>query len=58
MKKILALICISMLRLTSVVMAESSNDLIEIKSLLENGKIKIYETILIPLKGDPLNFNI
>ena len=58
MKKILALICISMLILTSVVMAESSNDLIEIKSLLENGKIKNYETILIPLKGDPENFNI
>ncbi len=58
MKKILVLVCITMLILTTVVIAESSNDLIEIKALLDSGKIKNYETILIPLKGDPENFNI
>lgn len=58
MKKWFVLMCVTMLMLTPVVAADSSNDLTEIKVLLESGRIKNYETIMIPLRGDPENFNI
>lgn len=58
MKKAIIIICIFVLLTNVVAGASISDELTEIKLLLEKGTIESYETILIPLKGDPENFNI
>ena len=58
MKKIVLLICIFIFGINIMASANVNNELNEIALLLENGTIKNYESILIPLKGDPEGFNI
>ncbi len=58
MKKILILTCLLLLLLNVCSYAESTDEIDVIKNLLETKTIKNYETILIPLQGDPENFNI
>ena len=58
MKKIVLLICIFIFGINIMASANVNNELNEIAFLLKNGTIKNYESILIPLKGDPEGFNI
>ncbi len=58
MKKILIITCTLLLVFNVFVYAENGGEIEKIKNLLETKTIKNYETILIPLKGDPKNFNI
>ena len=58
MKKIVLLIFIFIFGINIMASANVNNELNEIALLLENGTIKNYESILIPLKGDPEGFNI
>ncbi len=58
MKKLFTLICVTILLFGMTVTAEVSNEIADIEELLASGTIDNYETILIPLRGDPENFNI
>ncbi len=58
MKKILILTCVLLSLFNVCSYAESIDEIDVIKNLLETKTIKNYETILIPLQGDPENFNI
>ncbi len=58
MKKIFVLLLVLIMSIQPIVTANHVEELSEIKSLLETGNIKNYETILIPLRGDPSGFNI
>ncbi len=52
------IICIFILIINVFASASENNELNDIALLLKNGTIENYESILIPLKGDPENFNI
>lgn len=58
MKKIVLSVCIFILSLNIMVSANVNSELNDIALLLKNGTIENYESILIPLKGDPEGFNI
>ena len=58
MKKIIIFSCLFVFIFNVCVLANESSELDEIKAKLENKTIENYETILIPLNGDPENFNI
>ena len=58
MKKTVILISILILTLNIMTSANANDELKDIAVLLENGTIENYESILIPLKGDPEGFNI
>lgn len=58
MKKIVLLVCIFILSINIMLSASPNNELNDIALLLKNGTIENYESILIPLKGDPEGFNI
>lgn len=51
-------LCMIITLLFNVVTFAESSDIEEIQKLLKQGSIEGYNTILIPLKGDPANFNI
>lgn len=58
MKKTVLSVCIFILSINIMAWANVNSELNDIALLLKNGTIENYESILIPLKGDPEGFNI